>query len=225
MKTILLCLTGLLACTTATLAEVVPWMVATGRGVGVGNIEGVPSFWEVPAGKIFIVDRVQHDPGNGGNIDDGDRFAVQFSQKPANFAFRRTFYVNFGAYERFRVYWFDRPITLAAGDRCGSNQSSGYTFFWGKLVDAGDLFAKLDVNLEDSQVVGGELKALAKVSPARPHRLTVESATQLSNFSPDPSLTITPTDKSAEKRPATRNSSVRWQSPAPVGKPNSRGRQ
>jgi len=176
-----------------TFAEVVPWMVITGRGATAPT--GTPSSYTVPAGKVFIVESVQH----RGVIVEGNDWQVSVRQKPANFSDNISYFIDVGTFKPWKVNPLAKPLRLAAGDRLGSNQVNGYTLWWGVLADASDLFASLDVELKDSQVEGDKLKALAKVSPTRPHRLTVETADELSDFSPEPNATITSTDKSTEK--------------------------
>jgi|GEM_PF-1541385 len=195
MKTPLLSVLLLSFLTTFTFAEVVPWMVVTGRGPG--NLEGAPVSYTVPAGKVFVIEAVQH--RTGGAVREGDFYQVQTFQQPANRSNRVTIYIELGPWKNWQVDRLPAPLHLSAGEGVGSNQASGHTFWWGKLMDAGDLFAKLDVELDDSSVDGDKLKAVAKVSPTRPYRLTVESATQLSQFDADPGATVASTDESMKK--------------------------
>jgi len=141
----------LLLCSLAMLsyAEVVPWLIVTGRGTA--NLPGADSQYLVPEGKVFIIEAVQHVTGTGGSVTEGQPYRVQTFQRPSNYPSRRTIFIDVGTFEKNKMNPLPRPLHLKAGDGVGSNQSSGHTYWWGKLVDTGDLFATLDVELDKSE--------------------------------------------------------------------------
>lgn len=183
-------------CIIQALSGVEPWVVVTGRGDG--NLDGAPASYTVPAGKVFIVDSVQY--RSVGAVADGEAFHVATYRNLGNYSARRTVYIELLDYKRSKVFPLPVPIQLKAGDGVGSNQISGYTYWFGKLVDEGELFAKLDVELEGSGVDNTSMTAKARVSPIRPYRLTVESTTDLNGtFTIDPNGTTASTGEKMVK--------------------------
>lgn len=180
-------------------AEVEPWVVATGKA---GNFINAPATYTVPAGKVFIIESVQYQSESasgplGGTVSIQVRRNVQNISSPATIVTN----IKLGEHEPNKSFDLAKPIRLSAGESLDSSilLFLGYTIYSGLLVDKGDLFADLDVELKDSSVGEGKLKALAKVTPTRPYRLSIESTTNLSNFSAEPEAVITSTDLASEK--------------------------
>ncbi len=111
-----------------------------------------------------------------------------------------TTFVYAGPYGRYKRHTFDPPIRILGGGRLTSNATYGWYLFKGLLADESDLFAKLDVELENPRVQEGKLLAEARVSSPRPHRLSVASSTDLKAFSTDPSAATTRTTNPAVDR-------------------------
>jgi len=169
-------------------AEVVPVTILTGRGTG--SPDGAPASYTVPAGKVLVVEGVQYRPPTGTTPT---AINVMFNITPENFGTTQTVFVYVGEYERFKRYTFDPPMRLAAGDRLNSNATTGYYLWFGLLVDQADLFASLDVELQNPRVESGKLIADAKVSSPRPRRITAKTSDGLldeGSFQPDPSATV-----------------------------------
>ena len=176
-----------------TMAEVQAVNILTGRGEGAPS--GAPTRYVVPAGKVFIVESVQYYPPAG---SEPTELVVQVNQRPLNFDVSRFNFINVGAFTRFKLYAFEKPIRLSAGEAVDSNSIRGYYIWRGLLVDTSDLFANLNVDLRNPRIEGGKLVADAKVSSPRQHRLSVESSQDLESFADDSSAVVTPGASNSE---------------------------
>ena len=166
-------------------AEVEPVTFLTGRGDSAPD--GVPSSYQIPAGKTFILESVQFRPGPG---FEPTLLRVQVSEKAMNFATRRNVFFDVGPWAQFKFSKLEPAARINGGSFLSSNSINGYYIWRGLLVDNSDLFATLDVELKDSKVDAAKLMATAEVKSSRPYRLKVESSTDLVNFQPDASATV-----------------------------------
>lgn len=167
------------------LAEVVPVTYLTGRGTS--SPSGIPSSYQIPASKTFILESVQFYPAAG---FEPTLLRVLVSEKAANFPTRRNVFFDVGPWAQFRFSKLEPAARINGGSFLASNSINGYYIWRGLLVDNSDLFAKLDVELKDSKVDAAKLMATATVNSPRPYRLKVESSTNLTNFQPDASATV-----------------------------------
>lgn len=175
----------------AVCAEVVPVTLVTGRGDG--SPEGIPSGYTVPDGKVLIVEGVTYS-NIGGSLGIPATLSVGFSEAFDNApTVRRLVFVDLGANRGHQLHSFDPPVRLKAGSSLTANRIQGFYTWRGLLVDQGDLFAQLDVDLLNPRIEGAQLTADAKVSSARPHRLVVEKSAALSTFAPDAQGKVTAT--------------------------------
>jgi hypothetical protein len=194
MKTCLLWLTlTMFSC--QALAVVEPVTIITGRGDGIPT--GTLSSYVVPAGKVLILDSVQYIDTVGPQPTD---LIVQVTERPLNLSQSMNVFIQLtSAYSRWVLYPFPVPVRLYAGSSLQSNRIRGYYVWRGQLVDTADLFAKLEVELKNPRLEGGQLVADTKVASSRPHRLTVESSVELPAFVQDTSATVTVGPNNAER--------------------------
>ncbi len=188
MKKITLSILVLISSLAFLKAEVIPVTLVTGRGEG--SPDGVPSSYTVPAGKVLIVESVQYQ-NSGGSLGIPDQLSVKFRETFDNASLSRSVFIDLGANRSFQQHYFDTPIRLKAGSALQSNRIQGFYIWRGLLADRDDLFAKLDVQLDETKVEGSRLMANAKVSSPRPYRLKVESSSDLKTFAKDESAIVT----------------------------------
>lgn len=174
-------------------AEVQAMTIMTGRGDG--SPAGVATSYTVPAGKVFIVESVQFYAPTA--YQSGDVY-VQFIIKPDNLDATRFSYVNIGEYVSYKYYSFDKPIRLRVGEGVGANATYGYYTWRGLLVDTTDLYAQLDLELDNPRIEDGMLLASTRVLSPRQYRLNVETSEDLARFAADTSTVVTPGSNSAE---------------------------
>lgn len=188
MKKITLSILASILSSTLLKAEVVPVTLLTGRGEG--SPDGAPSSYIVPAGKVLIVESVQYQ-NPGGSFGIPDQLSVQFRETFDNTNITRFIFIDFGANRSFQQHYFETPVRLKAGSSLQSNRVQGFYIWRGLLADTSDLFAKLEVQLDETKVEGNRLMANAKVSSPRPYRLKVESSSDLETFIKDNSAIVT----------------------------------
>jgi len=163
-------------CSQLLTAEVAPVTLVTGRGDGTPT--GIPSSYTVPADKVLILESVQYQIV-GGSLGTPDDLNVQIIETFDNApSVRRSVFFNLGP----NRHSFDSPVRLKAGSSLRSSRIEGFYIWRGLLVDTADLFAQLDVELKNTSVKDGKLMAEAKVSSPRPHKLIIESSTDLDTF-------------------------------------------
>lgn len=193
MKTLIsLLFIAIIPCVAQT--EVPAVTILNGRGEGAPD--GVPVNYTVPAGKVLIVESVHY-------ITTGtppNEVFVQSYLKPANYTPTsvQNSFVNCGEHARYKVFTFEKPIRLTAGERLGAHYTMGYHAWRGLLADTTDRFAKLDIDLGEPRIEGDRLPADAKVQSLRPFRLDVESSVDLVESSVEPSSVVTPGDNYKE---------------------------
>ncbi|HOW67595.1 MAG TPA: hypothetical protein P5186_27775 [Candidatus Paceibacterota bacterium] len=187
MKSLISCLM-LIAASTMAWAEVRAVTIAIGRGSDAPT--GLDASYTVPAGKVLILESVQFTTLTA-NIREGEDVNIQITEVASNHNTVLSTFVYAGPYGRYKRHTFDPPIRILGGGRLSSNATYGWYLFKGLLVDNSDLYADLDVELENPRVQDGALLAQARVSSPRPHSLRVESSTDLKTFSLDPSAATT----------------------------------
>jgi len=167
-------------CSQLLTAEVSPVTLVTGRGDGTPT--GIPSSYTVPTDKVLILESVQYQIV-GGSLGTPDDLNVQIIETFDNASsVRRSVFFNLGPNRAFQQHSFDSPVRLKAGSSLRSSRIEGFYIWRGLLVDTADLFAQLDVELKNTSVKDGKLMAEAKVSSPRPHKLMIESSTDLDTF-------------------------------------------
>jgi len=165
------------------------WMSGNGSG-------GATNFYVIPTGKVYIIEGVLlassfPEPTNTEirvSVSADNMVANSFMIIPVSDTYADSQYTR-----------LPEPFRLKAGDqlRVPNNVAEANYFvvrYFGLMIDKADLYAQaVPSELLDVDITGGQLLARVQYDSPRPRITTIESSTQLSTFTEDPTGVETPT--------------------------------
>jgi len=148
-----------------------------------GNLSGSnqPATYTVPVGKILVIDAVSVSDASAPSTT-GLFLVIRFDNSTL---VSGAFIEISNSFVNNRWNLLPIKIRLKAGDLLSPPTGVQYRIM-GTLIDEADLYAvNLPVELNNPRVSGGKLMADAKVASPRPHKITIQSSTDLSAFTED----------------------------------------
>lgn len=150
----------------------------------------VPNQYTVPSGKILVITAISHSVSGSPPTKTNIQLSIKYDNVSLTFTEAVTIKESFSNGEWVLL---SNHIRLKAGDRIFPNAGNQYRVM-GILIDEADLYAaNLPVELDNTRVVANKLMADAKVKSARPHKITVQSSPDMTDFDQDPTSTVVST--------------------------------